>query len=179
METQEVEFFVHGSDDKPKIVNGRSDEVLRDVLIRAGALREDDSDALVFIGECEQAREEPPETEDGADEHEPAEAGRTLHDLGVGRHCHVHVHRCRLIAVQVNFQNKKKYRRFSPAATVGTVANWARRKFHLDPATAPEYVLQICGTTAQPRSDTHLGELTKAPDCSLCFDLVKEVTPQG
>ena len=44
--------------------------------------------------------------------------------------------------------------------------------------------LIVCGVPArrtqmQPRPDTRLGELTKAPDCSLCFDLVKEVTPQG
>ena len=41
-----------------------------------------------------------------------------------------------------------------------------------------DYVLRACGTNEQPRSDTYLGELAPAT-CSLCFDLVKEVTPQG
>ena len=54
-----------------------------------------------------------------------------------------------------------------------------RRKFHLDPAAAAEFVLQICGKTDQPRSDKHLGELVKPGTCSLCFEIVKEVTPQG
>jgi hypothetical protein len=40
-------------------------------------------------------------------------------------------------------------------------------------------VLQFCGTTTQPRSDEHLGKLVDAPVCSLCFNLVKEVSPQG
>jgi hypothetical protein len=62
---------------------------------------------------------------------------------------------------------------------VGTVAEWARKKFHLDAATAHEYVLQLCNTTDQPRPDKHLGELVDAPQCSICFNLVKEVTPQG
>ena len=31
---------------------------------------------------------------------------------------------------------------------------------------------------AQPRPDKHLGELVGST-CSLCFDFVKEVTPQG
>ena len=59
------------------------------------------------------------------------------------------------------------------------MTEWARHKFKLDPASAKEYVLQICGTTTQPRSDEHLGKLVAAPVCSLCFDLVKEVSPQG
>jgi hypothetical protein len=58
------------------------------------------------------------------------------------------------------------------------VTKWARRKFRIDNAVASEYVLQICGTTEVPRSDVHLGELVKNK-CSLCFHLVKEVTPQG
>lgn len=177
METKEIEFFVHGAG-KPKVVAGKPDEPLRDVLIRADALRKDDADVLVFVGECEQARDEAPEVEDGADKHEPADSGRTLRELGVKRHHHVHVHRCRAIAVQVNFTGTK-HRRFSPAATIAAVTDWARRKFRIDAASAAEYVLQICGTQDQPRPDTHLGELTKAPECSLCFDLVKEVTPQG
>jgi hypothetical protein len=42
-----------------------------------------------------------------------------------------------------------------------------------------EFRLQICGTTDKPRDDVHLGELVEAPKCAICFDLVKEVTPQG
>ena len=41
-----------------------------------------------------------------------------------------------------------------------------------------EYVLRLCGTNDQPRPDKHLGELVGST-CSLCFDFVKEVTPQG
>ena len=77
------------------------------------------------------------------------------------------------------FMSKGKRHRFSPAATVAVATAWARKRFHLDPATAAEYVLQLCKSTEQPRADQHLGELVKAPHCALCFDLVKEVTPQG
>ncbi|MFZ3327502.1 MAG: hypothetical protein WA231_17175 [Methylocella sp.] len=82
--------------------------------------------------------------------------------------------------VEVNFGGKTKRHKFSPATTIAVVTEWARKKFpNLDAAAAAEYVLQICGTTAQPRSDEHLGELVAAATCSICFDLVKEVTPQG
>jgi hypothetical protein len=31
----------------------------------------------------------------------------------------------------------------------------------------------------QPRSDEHLGDLVQGESCSICFDLVKELTPKG
>jgi hypothetical protein len=79
----------------------------------------------------------------------------------------------------VNFGGKTKQRRFSPATTIAVVTAWARKKFKLDPVAASEYRLQICTTTNTPRDDVHLGELVEAPKCAICFDLVKEITPQG
>jgi hypothetical protein len=79
----------------------------------------------------------------------------------------------------VNFSKDTKRHKFSPNTTVGVATDWARRKFHLDPAVAAEYVLQLCGATVQPRSDEHLGDLVHGDGCSLCFDLVKELTPKG
>jgi hypothetical protein len=78
----------------------------------------------------------------------------------------------------VNFGTQTKHRRFAPSATIGVVTRWARKKLRLDPAAAAEYVLQLCKTNERPRPDKTLGELV-ATTCGLCFDLVKEVTPQG
>ena len=61
----------------------------------------------------------------------------------------------------------------------GLVTQWARKKFDLDPAAGADYVLHICDTTKQPRPSEHLGELVEPPVCSICFKLVKEITPQG
>jgi hypothetical protein len=179
VETQ-LEFFLHCRGAKPKVVSAAVDETLRGALVRAGIIQEGESDVLVFVGESQEALAEPDELEDGADEHAPADASLTLEALGIGhRHRHVHCHTCRHIATGINFGGKTKRHKFSPATTVGVVTQWARRKFRLDPAAAAEYVLQLCGTTEQPRSDTHLGELAERGTCSLCFDLVKEITPQG
>ena len=49
----------------------------------------------------------------------------------------------------------------------------------LDPAAASEFVLQLSGTTDQPRPSQHLGELVEGGECTLSFELVKEMTPQG
>ena len=178
MAAKQLEIFLHGAGSKPKVVEAASTDLLMEVLVRAGAAAPGATDILVFVGEWDEALREPEEVEGGADQHEPADVTRSLDELGLERHRHVHVHRCRHIAVKVNFM-KTKHHRFSPATTVATATAWARKKFQIDPATASEYVLQFCGSTTQPRADQHLGELVTPADCSLCFDLVKEVTPQG
>ncbi|MGB7437647.1 MAG: hypothetical protein WBR26_00670 [Candidatus Acidiferrum sp.] len=179
MATQELELFVHTQGAKPKLVTAGHGEVLRDVLLRSGVIGPEQGEVLIFVGECEEALSEPEEIEEGIDQHAPVEAGLTLEALELSRHRHIHCHRCRHIAVEVNFSGKTKRHKFSPATTIAVVTQWARKKFHLDPAAAAEYVLQICNSTDQPRSDVHLGELVQAPKCSICFDLVKEITPQG
>jgi hypothetical protein len=174
----QIEVFVHGQGKKPVVVGASSDETLRDVLVRAG-IPAGETGGLVFVGECDEALREADDVEDGADEHAPVDANQTLDALGVRAHRHVQHHRCRHVAVDVNFGGKTKHRRFSPATTIAVVAAWARKKFKLDPASASEFRLQICHTTDKPRDDVHLGELVEAPRCAICFDLVKEVTPQG
>jgi hypothetical protein len=178
METGLIELFVHAKG-RSQTVQGAPGDTLSDVLVRleiieAGALGD-----LIFIGECEEALAEPDDLEDGEDNHPAADINLTLEILDLKRHRHVHHHPCRHIAVAANFGGKTKHHRFSTAATVETVTRWARKKFHVDPATAAEYVLQFCGSTVQPRSDQHLSQLVEALKCSLCFDLVPEVTPQG
>lgn len=179
MVNEELELFIHSQGTKPRVVVAAPGDVLRDVLLRLEVIKQGQDDVLVFVGECEEALTEPDETEDGKDEHAPVDVALTVEVLELKRHRHVHIHRCTHVAVEVNFNGKTKRRRFSPAATVGVVTEWSRRKFHLDPAAAAEYVLQLCNSTKQPRSDEHLGELVEPPKCTICFDLVKEITPQG
>lgn len=179
MAPEKFEIFLHEANTKPKVVEAASTDILMEVLVRTGATTPEATDALVFVGEWDEALQEPEDVEDGVDQHAPTDVTKSLEELGLERHRHVHVHRCRNIAVKVNFMNKTKHHRFSPATTVATATAWARKKFHVDLATASEYVLQFCGSTTQPRANQHLGELVTSGDCSLCFDLVKEVTPQG
>lgn len=179
MKSNEVEFFIHTQGANPKVLTGASTDTLQEVLLRSGVLRDAAEDTLVFLGECEEALLEDVDSEGGADEHAPVDVHLTLEVLEIERHRHVHCHSCRHIAVEVNFGGKSKARKFSPATTIAVVTQWARKKFKLDATAATEYVLQVCGSTEQPRSDKHLGELVQSSNCSICFDLVREVTPQG
>lgn len=179
MATGELEIFVHGQGVKPQVIVAALTDTLRDVLARSGVVREGQHDIFVFVGESDEALHETTDSSPGAETQAPVDANWTLERLDLRRHRHVHCHRCRHVVVDVNFGGHTKGRKFSPAATVGVVTRWARRVLHLDPAAAAEYVLRLCGSTEQPRPDKHLGELVHGATCSLCFDLVKEVTPQG
>jgi hypothetical protein len=179
MVNEELELFIHRQGMKPVIATASPGDRLREVLIRMEVIKAGQDEFLIFVGESIEALGEPVDTKDGCDIHQPVDVELTVEVLELKRHRHVHLHKCRHVRVEVNFAGETKGRRFSPAATVGVVTQWARRKFDLDPAAAAEYVLQICKTHKQPRSDEHLGELVDFPTCSICFDLVKEVTPQG
>ena len=179
MSATQIEIFVHAEGSKPTRLMASPSESLRELLARAGIAEEERELGHVFIGECRAALDELPEVEDGEDNHVPADRTNSLEQLDLRRHQHLHCHRCRHIAVEINYNNKTKRHRFSPATTIAVVTKWALKKFELSDSAAADYVLRICGGSQQPRPNEHLGELVKSPDCHLCFDIVKEVTPQG
>jgi hypothetical protein len=155
-----------------------AEESLREVLVRSG-LEAKIVDHHVFVGECEEALSETVEVEEGVDTHATVDINLKLAVLELEWHRHVNIHCCRHIVIDVNFGGETKRHKFSPNTTVGIATEWARKKFQLDPALACEFVLQQCGSTVQPRSDEHLGDVVKGESCSACFDLVKEMTPKG
>lgn len=102
-----------------------------------------------------------------------------LDTAGIGHRCRVHVHRCRRVAVTVNFNGRHHERGFAPGATVHRVKQWAVHEFGLPEVDATEHALQVCGTTKRPDEDTHIGTLMHYPECGLCFDLVPKQRVQG
>jgi len=179
MESQEIEHFVHAPGGNPRVAVAAPGDTLREVLIRLEVIREQPDGLHIFVGECVEALREADDVDDSADGHPTVDIDLTLAVLEIQRHRHVHAHPCRHIAVEVSFGKKPRRHRFAPNTTVGTAAEWARRKFHLDPALASEYVLRFCNSVEEPRSTEYLGDLVKGATCSLCFDLVKELTPKG
>jgi hypothetical protein len=175
---EEIELFLHVAGEKPSIVLATAEETLHEVLTRVSANLAQEG-RHVFIGECQEALTEEIDVENGADEHATVDISLRLIELELPQHRHIHVHHCRHIAIEVNFGGGTKRHKFSPNTTVGVAADWARKKFRIDPSLAGEYVLQICNSSTQPRSDEHLGEVAPKGTCAICFDLVKENTPKG
>lgn len=179
MDEPRMEVFLHRRGQKPEMVAGEETESLRGLLARNGVNIGDED---VFVGECEDALRDFGEGEaedDLEDEHAAANIDCTLKELDLRGRRHIHVSACRRIAVTAEFGRKTKRRRFSPAATIAAVTEWAKRVLNLDRKAAEEYVLQLCNSTIQPRPDQHLGEIVDGDACAVCFDLVKEITPQG
>lgn len=110
---------------------------------------------------------------------EPLDMDGTLKKAGVKKHSRLHVHRCPRIKVNVNYQNKTETHPFAPSATIGEVKKWADKKFGLSPVDATEHALQLCNSAERPSVDVHLGSLTSAPDCAVCFDLVPKQRVEG
>lgn len=165
----EIELFLQG-EGIPDITLVRvpRDGTARDIIQAArahGLSAPDGAEALVLV-------------EDGE---EPLAPEVTLEAAGVGHRGRVHVHRCRQVAVTVNFNADQKTESFPPSTTVGRVKKWAvgKRGFDLQGVDATEHLLQVCSSTVRPDEDVHIGTLVQVPNCGLCFDLVAKQRVEG
>lgn len=172
MSGEVIEIFLHGVG-RPKVVQGRIEETLRDLLARVNALPE--QGCFVFIGESEDAIQDPDADEDVQ---APADLTLSLEVLDLARRKHVHTSAHHRIEVVVH-QNGEHKRKFAPATTIATVTAWAKKRFHIDPKDGADWVLVLRPGKEQPRPNEHLGELLKPGSHVLEFDLVREVSPQG
>lgn len=84
----------------------------------------------------------------------------------------VHLHRLKAIDVVVRYAGKEAKRSFRPNVTIARVKFWAAQEFGISQSDAAELMLQVAGTDSRPDPDIHLGSLVKAPQHSICFDLV-------
>ncbi len=173
-----VDLFIHREGMPPKAVLATANENVEEVLKRSGL--EILSGLHVFVGESISALDHAAsDADDGEDTHEPIDLSSLVGELGLQRSGHVHCHRCRHVAVIVNYQTRHVRHRFSPATTIRTATAWAHHRFHLTDTDAEKFILQVCNSDRRPRPDLHLGELVHAPDCKLCFDLVPDKKIEG
>jgi hypothetical protein len=92
----------------------------------------------------------------------------------------LHGHRCRKIDVSVSYNGVALAYIYAPSATVARIKHHAATDgFHLTEEAAAEHVLQIKGTTTQPKPGTHVGALSGHPECRIAFDLVPKHRVQG
>jgi hypothetical protein len=114
---------------------------------------------------------------DESDEPIGGDRERPARDVKDG--CRIHVARCRRIKTVVHFMEKTLTREFPPGARVRAVKKWAVKEFGLDHKDAAEHVLQLCGSSVRPASDTPLHQLVQNHECAVCFDLVPEKRVEG
>lgn len=173
MSSESIEFFIHDGHQAGRLVNASITETLEAILRREGIAL--DEAFLVFVSDAADGAE----ADDAADEPEPVPPGCTLATAGLKHHGHVHCHRCKRIQVSVNYQSKTKERAFAPNARIRRVRRWALKAFGLTGPAAGDYVLQPCGSDVDAGLQQHVAEFVRDHTCSACFDLSKEITPQG
>lgn len=134
---------------------------LHDVLVASGVAV--DGETFIFIDEAEEHIH-----------------GERQHPLpGIKRGCRIHVSRCKRIKVTVHFLDKTEEHEFPPGVRVRAVKAQAVHNLHIMPKDAAEHVLQLCGSTERPASDTPLHQLVEGHGCAICFDLVPEKRVEG
>lgn len=84
----------------------------------------------------------------------------------------LHLHRLKAITVTARYAGREEHHTFRPNATIARVKRWAAHAFGIAASDAAELMLQIAGTDNRPDLDVHLGSLVKAPEHTVCFDLV-------
>lgn len=157
--------FAHvGTDCGITEINLPEDAKLADAYhaLKAAGIEIDDESCL-FVDEDEQAYREDESTR--------------LQSLKHGSH--IHLCRCRTILTTVNYLDQSEERKFAPGTRVRRVKAWAARRFGIEKTDAGEHILRLCDSTAEPPTDTPLHELTTAPECRVCFDLVPEKRVEG
>lgn len=151
--------------DRPGIIEAalKDDTTLGDLLdAMASANVTIDNDTFIFIDEAEK--------------HLNGE--RHQHLPSIKRGARIHVTRCKCIKTTVQFLDKTEEYEFPPGVRVRAVKAQAVHALHMTPQDAADHVLQLCGSTERPASDTPLHELAKG-GCSVCFDLVPEKRVEG
>jgi hypothetical protein len=114
---------------------------------------------------------------DDAGKHESGPHHQPVANLKHG--CRVHVSRCKQIEVTVHYLDKTAKHAFAPGARVRAVKACAAQHFHISPKDAAEHVLQLCGSSDRPSSDTPLHQVAKGHECAVCFDFVPEKRVEG
>lgn len=165
----EIELFLQGEGITDiTLVRVPRDGTARDIIEAArahGLSTPDGAEALVLAEDAD----------------EPLAPDATLEAAGIAHRGRVHVHRCRQVAVSVNFNADQKTEDFPPSATVGRVKKWAvgKKAFDLQGVDATEHLLQVCNSAVRPDEDVHIGTLVTVPDCGLCLDLVAKQRVEG
>ena len=165
----EIEIFLQGEGIRgialARVPRNGSVRDIVEVARAHGLSASDDAEVLILVEDAE----------------EPLSADATLAAAGIVHRSRMHVHRCRRVAVTVNFNAGHKTAPFPPSTTVARVKQWAvgEQGFGLTPLDASEHLLQRCDSTERPDEDVHIGSLVTAPACELCFDLVAKQRVEG
>lgn len=174
MNTETIAVFIHLAGEKPQIAKLQPTDTLAEALQRAGIALDEQMQLFISHGDTDEG-----DADTDEDALDAVPSATTVAAAGIKHHSHVHCHRCRRIEVSVNFQGQTQIRMFVPNSRIARVRRWAQRVFRLTGPSAGDFTLQVCGSDLGTRPNQDLAEFVVPGTCSACFDLTKELTPQG
>jgi hypothetical protein len=84
----------------------------------------------------------------------------------------IHIGHCKRVEVTVRHFGSSISRKFSPAARLKRVKNWAVKELAIPPAEAARESFRLSGSQEELGDDVHVGTLVTAGTCSVTLDLV-------
>src|SRR5713101_6648656 len=141
----EIELFLQGEGIEEivlsRVPRGGTTRDIIEAARRHGLTAPDGAEVLVLLEDAE----------------EPLGPDASFESTGITHRGRVHVHRCRQVAVTVNFNADHKTADFSPSTTIGRVKKWAvgHGGFNLHGVDATEHLLQLCNSSTRPDEDVH------------------------
>jgi hypothetical protein len=177
-EQRVTKFIVH-FEGEARVVSGNDDEEIGIIIERCG-FGPGIADVNIFIGEFAGALIEAIEIEDGDDDHQPVgRHEKPKHHGHGGGLVHVHCHKCHRVNLGVGYNGVDKHHKFSPAATVETVRQWAVKKFKIAAVDAEKLFLWLSGAEQPLDGTKHVGDLGKAPGCHAELVLIPDPRVNG
>ena len=116
---------------------------------------------------------------EAAEDDDPIEWQGHKRPHNIKRGAKLHLTKCRKVDVTIHYLEKTAKHRFAPGARVRRVKAWSVDHFKLAERDAAEHVLQVCGSSDRPPTDTPLHKLAKDGHCELCFDFVPDIRVEG
>jgi len=105
----------------------------------------------------------------------------TLEAAGIRHRHHVHHGRCRVVAVQVRFNNERHTREFRQLSTIKQVFDWATGPdaFRLSPEQKAKHVLALPNADHFLDWNVRVGSIVTAGTCDVIVDLLPKERFEG
>ena len=114
------------------------------------------------------------------DESDEIHLDKKCDELKFKNRCHIHVHKCRIINVQIVYNGVEKTISAVPSWTIKKVKNEALKDFDITHDDGMDLILRIGSSEGEiVQSDEHVGSLTSKNDCSVKLYLTPKKNVQG
>lgn len=112
---------------------------------------------------------------------EPLDVERTIGELGIQHHGHLHAHRCRHIEVTVEYAGKSAQQKFGPTVKIKAVRDWAVsvKDFEIEGGERSKFALFEGDSDDPLKESSRLGSLVGRGHCEISLQLSLRDRHQG